>query len=71
MVERNAFLANPRHQYRVSQWEEHDCSAINEKNGDHNEYPGLSPFTMNFNYKENGGKKSFSCQTKAPIHASQ
>ena len=45
MVERKAFLANPKHQYHVSQREEHDCSTHNEKNGDYNEYPSLSDFT--------------------------
>ena len=45
MVERKAFLANPRRQYRVSQRGEHDCSANNEKNRDYNEYPSLSHFT--------------------------
>ena len=28
MVERKAFLANPKHQYCASQWGEHDCSTI-------------------------------------------
>ena len=45
MVETKAFVANPKHQYRASQWGEHDCSAHNEKNGDYNEYPSLSHFT--------------------------
>ena len=27
MVERKTFLANPKHQYHVSQCEEHDCNA--------------------------------------------
>ena len=42
---KKAFLANPKHQYHVSQCGEHDCSAHNEKNGDYNEYPSLSHFT--------------------------
>ena len=45
MVEKKAFLANPKQQYRVSQCGEHDCSSNNENNGDYNEYPGLSHFT--------------------------
>ena len=45
MVERNTFLASPRHQDRVFQWGEHDCSAHNEKNGGYHEYPSLSHFT--------------------------
>ena len=44
MVERKAFLANPKRQYHVSQWGEHDCSAHHEKNGDYNEYLSLSYF---------------------------
>ena len=31
MVERKAFLANSKHQYRVSQSKEHDCSAQPQK----------------------------------------
>ena len=42
MVEWIAFLSNPKHQYDVSQWGEHDCSAHNKKNGDYYEYPSLS-----------------------------
>ena len=45
MVERKAFLANPKHQYRVSQYGEHDCSTYNEKNEDYNWYPSLPYFT--------------------------
>ena len=44
MVERIAFLANPKHQYRVSQCVQHDCSAANKKNGDYSDYPSLSYF---------------------------
>ena len=45
-VERKAFLANPKHQYHVSQREKCDCSAHNKKNGDYYEYPSLSCFTV-------------------------
>ena len=45
MVERKAILANPKHQDRLSQCKEHDCSANNKKNGDYHEYPSLSHFT--------------------------
>ena len=44
MVERKAFPANPKHQYHVSQWGEHDCSTYNEKNGDYYENPSLTYF---------------------------
>ena len=35
MVEGEAFIAKPKQQYHVSQWDEHDWSAKNEKNGDY------------------------------------
>ena len=41
---KKAFLAKPMHQYCVSQWGEHDCSAHNKKNKDYYEYPSLSLF---------------------------
>ena len=44
-MERQAFLPNPKHQYRLSQHGEHDCRAHNKKNGDYNKYLGLSHFT--------------------------
>ena len=45
MVEGKVFLANLKHQDRVSQCGEHDCNANNKKNGDYYEYPNLSHFT--------------------------
>ena len=42
---KKAFLRNPKHEYRLSEWGEHDCSANNEKNGDYYEYQNLSHFT--------------------------
>ena len=45
MVERKAFPVNPKHQYPISQWGEHDYSAHNKKNGDYYEYPSLTAFT--------------------------
>ena len=45
MVERIAFLANVKHQYRVSEYGEHDCRTQNEKNGNYYEYPSLTYFT--------------------------
>ena len=44
IVERNAFLVDPKHQYRVSECGEHDCSTQNEKNGDYNKYPSFYHF---------------------------
>ena len=45
MIERKAFHANPKHQYRVSQYEEYDHSVHKKKNGDYFKYPSLSEFT--------------------------
>ena len=45
MVERKAFLANPKHQDRVPQYGEHDYRAHNKKNRDYYRYPSLSHFT--------------------------
>ena len=44
MVERKAFVANPKHQYNVSQKGKHDCSTHNKKEGDYYAYPSLSNF---------------------------
>ena len=41
---KKGFIANPKHQYHVSQCGEQDCHANNEKNRDYFEYPSLSPF---------------------------
>ena len=46
MMERKAFPTNPKHQYRVPQCGEHDCSATNKKNGDYYENPSLTYFTV-------------------------
>ena len=45
MMERKTLIANPKHQYRVSQCEEHNYNANNKKNEDYYEYPSLSHFT--------------------------
>ena len=44
MVEQKAFLVEQKHQCRVSQCGEHDCSANNKKNGDYYKYRTLSHF---------------------------
>ena len=44
-MERKTFLANPKHQYRVPQKGENDCSAHSKMNRDYYEYPNLSHFT--------------------------
>ena len=38
MVEKKAFLVNPKHQYHASQSGEHDYSAHSKKKGDYYEY---------------------------------
>ena len=45
MVEKKAFLADPKHQYRVSLCVEHDCIAHNEKNKDYHKHPSSTHFT--------------------------
>ena len=42
---KKSLLANPKHQYRESQYGKHDCSANKKKNYDYYEYPSLSNFT--------------------------
>ena len=59
MLERKAFLTNPKHQDCLSQCGEHDCSANNKKNRDYYEYLSLSHSQINFDYREIGGKKFF------------
>ena len=44
MVERKAFLVNPKHQDLVSQCGEHDYSTNNKKNGDYYEFTSLPHF---------------------------
>ena len=41
-MEKKVFLANPKHEYHISQCGEHGCSANNDKIGDYNAYPSLS-----------------------------
>ena len=67
MVVRNVFLAKSKHQYCVSQWDEHDCSAHNKMHGDYYKNPSLIISWMNFDYKENGGKKTNSYPNKGSI----
>ena len=42
---KKAFPVNPKYQYCVSQYGEHDCSASNKRNGDYYKYPSSSLFT--------------------------
>ena len=48
MVERKAFLANPKDKYHVSQREKKDCSTQSKKNGDYYENPSLALLTDKF-----------------------
>ena len=45
MAKRKAFLANAKHQYRISQCGEHDFSAHNKKIEDYYECPSLTHVT--------------------------
>ena len=67
MVEGKAFLAIPKHQYRVIQCGEHDYSATNKMNGINTSIQVCIIPWMNFDYKDNGWKKSFSCKSKASM----
>ena len=40
-----AFPTDLKHQYRISQYGEHDCCANNKKNGYYYKYPNLFHFT--------------------------
>ena len=42
---RKRFSCKSKHQYRASQYGEHDCNAHNKKNADYYEYPSLTHFT--------------------------
>ena len=42
---KKALFPNPKHQYHVSQYEEHDRRANNKKNRDYYEYPSLFCFS--------------------------
>ena len=60
MVGRKIFLANPKHQYDLSKCGERYCNVQSQK-----EWRLL--YESWFDYKANGGKKSFSCKSKASI----
>ena len=57
MVEIKDFFVNPKHQYHVSQREEHDCSANNKKMEIITSIQACLISRINFSNKENGGKK--------------
>ena len=44
MVEREAFLVNPKQQDHVFKYGGHDSSANNKENGDYYEHPSFSYF---------------------------
>ena len=72
MVETKAFLVNPKHQCRVSQYREHDCSANNKKNRDYYEYPSLFYFTIEPSLYEKWWKrKAFPVNLKSQYRVSQ
>ena len=67
MAEIKVFPANPKHQYHASQWGEHDWSAHNKKMKIIMSIRVCLSSWINFDYKKNYGKKSFSCISKASI----
>ena len=70
MVEGKAFLANAKHQDRISQCGEQNCSANNKKiEVIMSIHVRLIPW-MDINYKENGEKQSFSSNPKHQDHVS-
>ena len=64
MVERTAFHANQKNQFRVSLWGELDCSAITNRMQIVMIIQFVS-FHKSTLIKKNGGKGSFFCKSKA------
>ena len=64
---KKAFPINPKHQHRVSHCGEHDCNANIKRMEIVMGIQVCLILEINFNCKENGEKKSFSCQIKASI----
>ena len=71
IVERETFLANPKYQYRVSRYGEHDFNANNKRMEIVMGIQVCLTSWMNFNYKENGGKKAFPANSKHQYRVSQ
>ena len=67
MVERKAFLAKRKHQYRVPQWGEPGCSALAIKMEIIMSIQVCLILSVNIIYRENGGKKSLYFKYKASI----
>ena len=67
MVERKAFFANLMLQYHVSQYGEHIVVLISKRMEIIMSMQVFLASWMNFDYKENRGKKSFSFRSKASI----
>ena len=71
MVERKAFLANPRLQYRASQCGEHVCSAHNERNVDYcvSKFDSFHEWTLIIS--KIVGRKAFLANLEHQYHVSQ
>ena len=67
MVEEKAFPANLKLQDCISQCGEHDCRGNNKKIKIIMRIQVCLISRMNFNYEENGVKKSFSWKSKTSI----
>ena len=68
MVERKAFLANQKHQYRVSQKDENNCRPHYKRNGDYFEIHYLSKLMTNIDSEKNGRKESSYAKSKHHYH---
>ena len=71
MVERKAFLVNPKHQCHVSQCGEHDLVPIIKILEITMSIQVCLISWMNINCNENSGKKGFSCKPKHQYRVSQ
>ena len=68
---KKAFLANPKQQYPVSQYGEHDFHANNKRMEIVMSIQVCLISWMNFYYEENSGKKILLANPKHQYHASQ
>ena len=66
-MKRKAFLANPKREYRVSNVENMIVVPIRKRLEIIMSIKAYLISWMNFDYKENGGKKNFSCKSNASI----
>ena len=63
-MKRKDFLANPKHQYRVSRYGEHDCNEIIKRMEIVMGIQVCLILWMDFDYQKNSGKKAFLANPK-------